>query len=76
MTTDEVVTLLSNLEKRLTTIADQAEETRSQAQHTLERIDKLRTEVESLRRKALASMDTMEQPALPSLTEPHKDDTD
>ncbi|HWG41347.1 MAG TPA: hypothetical protein VN688_01080 [Gemmataceae bacterium] len=45
MTEQEVVALLSNLGKRLNTLADQACETREQAHHVLQRITLLREEV-------------------------------
>ena len=38
MTTDSVLKLLARLERRLATIEDQARETCSQAEHTLDRL--------------------------------------
>jgi hypothetical protein len=59
MTTDEVLDLLGSLERRLTTVADQAEETCRQAKHTLERIDWLRRDLTRLRENVLATADTV-----------------
>jgi Mg2+ and Co2+ transporter CorA len=59
MTTDEVLELLGKLERRLTTVADQAEETCRQAQHTQERIERLRDDITRLRDSLLATADTV-----------------
>jgi hypothetical protein len=59
MTPDEVVNLLLSFERRLGTIADQAHETREQAQHTLDRINRLRRDLELLRQHITGSMDTV-----------------
>lgn len=64
MTTREIVALLSNFEKRLATIADQATETRAQAQHTLERINRLVQEVEQLKFRIISTADTGEHAPL------------
>lgn len=60
MTTKEILALLANFEKRLSTIADQATETREQAQHTLDRINKLRQEVEQVKARIVSTADTGE----------------
>jgi hypothetical protein len=59
MTPDEMVTLLLSFERRLATIADQAHETREQAQHTFDRINRLRRDLELLKMNLTASLDTI-----------------
>ncbi|HEY7312287.1 MAG TPA: hypothetical protein VH643_23185 [Gemmataceae bacterium] len=51
MDTHEILQLLMSFNKRLATIADQAHETREQAQHTLDRIYLLSDHIEQLRRR-------------------------
>jgi hypothetical protein len=65
MNTTEIVNLLTGFEKRLGTIADQAQETREQAQHTLERINLLLQEIENVRRKVMATIETGEHKTIP-----------
>ena len=59
MTTDEVLELLGKLERRLTSVADQAEETCQQARHTRERVERLLDDVTRLRDGLLATSDTV-----------------
>ncbi len=54
MKTNEIIQLLASFSKRLATLADQAHETREQAQHTLDRIYLLREDVEQMRRRILS----------------------
>jgi hypothetical protein len=58
MTTADFISLLASLEKRLSTIADQAAETREQAQHTLDRLDRLRHDLERVKAGLIATADT------------------
>jgi|SwirhisoilCB2_FD_contig_31_10482704_length_250_multi_3_in_0_out_0_1 hypothetical protein len=51
MDTNEVLQLLTTFSKRLATLADQALETRQQAQHTHDRILLLCEHIEELRRR-------------------------
>ena len=51
METHEILQLLMSFNKRLATIADQAHETREQAQHTLDRIYLLSDHIEQLRHR-------------------------
>jgi hypothetical protein len=53
MKSDEIVQMLTSFSKRLATLADQAHETREQAQHTLDRIYLLREDVEQMRRRIM-----------------------
>jgi hypothetical protein len=64
MTVNDVLNLLASFEKRLATICDQARETREQAQHTLDRVNKLFQDVENLKTKILATADTQDHPPL------------
>jgi hypothetical protein len=59
MTLEEMVTLLLSFERRLATIADQAHETREQAQHTLDRINRLRRDLDLLKQNLTATLDTI-----------------
>jgi uncharacterized protein YoxC len=59
MTPDEMINLLSSFEKRLATIADQAHETREQAQHTLDRLNRLRRDLELVKERLTSSVDTV-----------------
>jgi hypothetical protein len=58
MNSAEILTLLTGFEKRLTTIVDQATETVAQAQHTLDRLNRLRRDLEDLHARFLANVDT------------------
>lgn len=60
MTLNDVLTLLTSFQKRLATIEDQARESRDQGQHVLDRIGKLRHDLEELAKKVLATIDTGE----------------
>jgi hypothetical protein len=60
MTPNEMMTLLLSFEKRLATIADQAHETREQAQHTLDRINRLRRDLDLLKQTLVAAMETVQ----------------
>jgi hypothetical protein len=60
MTPNDVLNLLNSFQKRLATIEDQARESRDQAQHVLDRVGKLRHDLEELAKKVLATMDTGE----------------
>jgi hypothetical protein len=51
MDTHEILQLLTSFSKRLATLADQAHETREQAQHTLDRVYLLCEHIEELRRR-------------------------
>jgi hypothetical protein len=62
MTPEEIVTLLMSFERRLATVADQAHETREQAQHTFDRINRLRRDLELLRQSLTSSVDTINYP--------------
>jgi hypothetical protein len=53
MDTNEILQLLTSFSKRLATIADQAHETREQAQHTLDRVYLLCDHIEQLRRRIM-----------------------
>jgi hypothetical protein len=63
MSPEEMVTLLLSFERRLGTIADQAHETREQAQHTLDRINRLRRDLELLKQSLTASIETVNYPS-------------
>ena len=58
MTTDELLKLLSRLDRRLATVSDQVRETREQAQHAMDRLDRLRHDLDRIRREITASADT------------------
>jgi hypothetical protein len=58
MNTLDFINLLATLEKRLSTIADQAAETREQAQHTLDRLHRLRQDIEAVKAKLISISDT------------------
>jgi hypothetical protein len=58
MTVDEVLALLAMFEKRLDTIADQAQETCEQAHYTLQRIDRLRGDLERVKLDFISAADT------------------
>jgi hypothetical protein len=58
MTDNEMTTLLLSYERRLATIADQAHETREQAQHTLECVNLLRRDLELLREHLAAERES------------------
>jgi hypothetical protein len=47
-------------ERRLASVADQAHETREQAQHTLDRVNLLRRDLELFRQHLAASRETVE----------------
>jgi regulator of replication initiation timing len=64
MSSEDVLNLLANFERRLATIADQAAETREQAQHTLERINRLRQDLAQFKDRLLATADTGTHPVL------------
>jgi uncharacterized protein YoxC len=59
MTPEEMVHLLTSFERRLATIADQAQETREQAQHTLDRVNRLRRDLELVKERLTSSVDTV-----------------
>jgi hypothetical protein len=59
MTPEDIVNMLLSLERRLATLADQAHETREQAQHTFDRINRLRRDVELVKQSLTASLDTI-----------------
>ena len=54
-----------NFEKRLTTVADMARETREQAQHTLERVRRLRRDLRKLHDDLVARASTNEDLRIP-----------
>jgi Mg2+ and Co2+ transporter CorA len=56
MKNSEIAQMLTSFSKRLATLADQAHETREQAQHTLDRIYLLREDVEQMRRRFLSDL--------------------
>ena len=58
MAPHEVMTLLLSFEKRLATIAEQAHETCEQAQHTLDRINRLRRDLDQLKQTLVAATST------------------
>jgi hypothetical protein len=58
MTDEEVLALLESFEKRLATVADQAQETCEQAQHTLQRVNRLRDDIGRLKLDFLSAADT------------------
>ena len=58
MKVDEVLKLLTKLDRRLATITDQARETREQAQYTLDRLDRLRQDLDRIRHTVVASVET------------------
>jgi hypothetical protein len=58
MTPDEVINLMTKLEMRLVNLTDHAEETCRQAQHTLQRIELLRRDLERLKEDILTKEDT------------------
>jgi hypothetical protein len=66
MTPEEIVSLLLSFEKRLATIADQAHETREQAQHTLDRINRLRHDLDAFRLRLMSSFDTIDYVPVPA----------
>jgi hypothetical protein len=63
MKNEEVLKLLTALERRLTTVADQARETCEQARHTLERVELLRRELEKFKTDLSSTADTAEHKA-------------
>ena len=63
MKTEELLRRLEGLEKKLASVATQARETREQAQHTLDRLDLVRQELQQFRLALLAKADTGEFPA-------------
>ena len=64
MSGNDFLHLLASFEKRLATIADQVAETREQAQHTLERINRLRQDLTQLKDRFLATADTGAHPVM------------
>ena len=64
MTVNEMINLLTSFEKRLATISDQAAEARAQAQHTIDRINKLRQDIEQLKHRVVATADTSDHTPL------------
>ena len=58
MRTDELLKLLAKVDRRLATITDQAVETREQAQHTLDRLDRLRQDLDRIRLTVAATVET------------------
>jgi uncharacterized coiled-coil DUF342 family protein len=66
MIPEEIVSLLFSFEKRLATIADQAQETREQAQHTLDRINRLRHDLDLFKQRLLSSVDTINYVPVPA----------
>jgi hypothetical protein len=58
MKADEVLKLLTRLDRRLATITDQARETREQAQHTLDRLERLHQDLDRIRHTVVASVET------------------
>jgi hypothetical protein len=60
MTPNEILNLLLSFEKRLERIAEQAHETCEQAQHTLDRINRLRRDVDLLKDSLVAAMETVQ----------------
>lgn len=65
MEINEILHKLASFSKRLATLADQAHETREQAQHTLDRIYLLREDVEQVRRRLAADMGEEARTPLP-----------
>jgi hypothetical protein len=66
MKTNEILHMLGCVSKRLATLADQAHETREQAQHTLDRIYLLREDVERLQERILDESNEDEEMAVRS----------
>jgi hypothetical protein len=64
MTASEIIHLLGALERRLATIADQAAETLAQAQHTRDRVERLRRELGQLKAVLTSTADTAEHTPL------------
>ena len=64
MNPNELLDALARFEKRLATIADQAREVRDQAQHTLDRLNRLRRDFEQLRSRYVSTSETGEFGAL------------
>jgi hypothetical protein len=64
MSDPDFLNLLASLEKRLSTIADQAAETREQAQHTLDRLNRLRHDLDRVKAQLIATTDTGTHQAL------------
>ena len=58
MTAQEVVLLLGGIERRLATIADQLQWTREQAQRGLDRINRLRQDLDRVKDQVFAVADT------------------
>ena len=58
MTVDDLFTQFLSFERRLATIADLALETREQAQHTLDRINRLRRDLERFKQTLTCDDDT------------------
>jgi hypothetical protein len=59
MTPEEMMSILLSYERRLASIADCAHETREQAQHTLDRVNRLRRDLELFRQHLAAATDTV-----------------
>ncbi len=64
MKTNEMINLLASFEKRLAAISDQAAEARAHAQHTIDRINKLRQDIEQLKHRVIATADTSDHAPL------------
>jgi hypothetical protein len=60
MMSSDMLALLASFGKRLERIADQAHETREQAQHTLDRINRLRRDLDLLKDSLMAATDTVQ----------------
>jgi hypothetical protein len=60
MNVEELMPILLGYERRLATITDQVQEARNQAQHTLDRLNRLRRDLELFRQHLMTTGDTVE----------------
>jgi hypothetical protein len=63
MTAEELMSVLLSFERRLASVVDQAHETREQAQHTLDRVNLIRRDLELLRKNLAPSPSSWRQAA-------------
>jgi hypothetical protein len=66
MSSDEVVRFLERMEKRLATLADQIQEVRAQSQHSLDRLNLLRRDLEAFRLNLRPPGDTVHDCPVPA----------
>jgi hypothetical protein len=67
----QILTLLTGFDKRLASIADQAAETLAHAQRTLGRLNRLHNNLDQLRARFLASVNTDARPSADNIQTPN-----